>query len=75
MGLIVPHVARRLVGSDAQRVVPCSLLLGGVFVLVCDNISRVAATGEIPLGILTAFSGAISFMILMIKTPSDRRNP
>ena len=67
VGLIVPHVARRLVGSDAQRTLPCALLIGGVFVLVCDNISRSVLTGEIPLGLLTAFSGAGAFIVLMMR--------
>jgi iron complex transport system permease protein len=67
VGLIVPHIARRLVGSDAQRALPCALLLGGVFVLICDNISRGVLSGEIPLGILTAFSGAGAFVVLMMR--------
>lgn len=75
VGLIIPHVARRLVGSDAQKVVPCSLLLGGVFVLVCDNVSRVAVTGEIPLGVLTAFSGALGFIVLMLRPQVFKKEP
>ena len=69
VGLIVPHVARRLVGSDAQKALPCALVLGGIFVLACDDMSRAAISGEIPLGILTALFGAVSFVVLMIKSP------
>jgi len=67
VGLIVPHIARRIVGSDAQKALPCSLLLGGVFVLVCDDISRTLLSGEIPLGILTSMIGAGAFMALLMN--------
>ncbi len=67
VGLIVPHIARRLVGSDAQTALPCSLLLGGLFVLMCDNISRTVLTGEIPLGILTSLIGAGVFIGLLLN--------
>ena len=66
VGLIVPNIARRLVGADAQRALPCSLLMGGVFVLVCDNLSRTVLSGEIPLGILTALAGAGIFIGLLV---------
>jgi len=67
VGLIVPHIARRWVGSDAQRALPGSMLLGAVFVLACDDIARTAMTGEIPLGILTSLLGAAIFMGLMMR--------
>ena len=67
VGLIVPHISRRLVGSDAQKALPCSLLLGGVFVLVCDDISRTLLSGEIPLGILTSMIGAGGFLALLMN--------
>jgi iron complex transport system permease protein len=67
VGLIVPHIARRLVGSDAQRALPASILLGGVFVLLCDDLARTALSGEIPLGILTSFFGTVLFIILLVR--------
>ena len=69
IGLLVPHVARRLVGTDARRSVPTSMLLGAVFALVCDDLARTLAPGEIPLGILTSLLGAALFMALMIRYP------
>ena len=69
VGLIIPHIARRLVGSDAQKALPCSLVLGGVFLLLCDNTSRTLLSGEIPLGILTSFIGAGLFLILLMTRP------
>ena len=67
VGLIVPQLARRSFGADAQRALPGSLLLGGIFAVVCDDIARVAFVGEIPLGILTSLLGALLFAALMIS--------
>ena len=65
VGLIVPHIARRLVGSDAQRMIPASVLIGGIFVLVCDDLARAVLSGEIPLGILTSLFGTAVFIVLL----------
>jgi iron complex transport system permease protein len=65
VGLIVPHIARRLVGADAQRLVPASIFIGGIFVLVCDDLARAVLSGEIPLGILTSLFGTAVFIGLL----------
>jgi iron complex transport system permease protein len=65
VGLIVPHMARRLAGSDAQKSLPIALLIGGIFALVCDNMARTLLAGEIPLGTLTSLFGAALFIVLM----------
>ncbi len=62
VGLLIPHVARRLTGADAQRALPAAMLLGGIFVLLCDNLARSLLPGEIPLGILTSLFGALLFI-------------
>jgi len=67
VGLIVPHIGRRLWGADAQRALPGSMLLGGLFVLVCDSLARTILPGEIPLGILTSFAGAAFFIALLLR--------
>jgi iron complex transport system permease protein len=67
IGLLVPHVARRLTGADAQRALPASLLLGGIFALACDDLARTALPGEIPLGIVASFFGALLFMAMMLS--------
>lgn len=67
VGLLIPHVARRLTGADAQRSLPASIFLGGIFALVCDNLARSLLPGEIPLGILTSFFGALLFMAMMVS--------
>ena len=66
VGLIVPHLARRLFGASAQGTVPASILLGGAFVLLCDNLARSLRPGEIPLGIITSLLGALIFIVIMI---------
>lgn len=74
VGLIIPHIARRMTGSDAQRTVPVSMLLGGLFVLACDDVSRTLLSGEIPLGILTSIFGTLVFLgLLMKQRPGARR--
>ena len=67
VGLIMPHVARRMFGSDARRALPAALLLGGIFSLLCDDLARTMLAGEIPLGILTSLLGATFFMVLMMR--------
>jgi iron complex transport system permease protein len=61
IGLIVPHIARRLFGADARDAVPAALLIGGLFGVLCDDIARTLLPGEIPIGILTSFIGALFF--------------
>jgi len=67
VGLIVPHIARRLSGADARRALPTAMLLGAGFTLLCDDMARTLVAGEIPLGILTALFGAVLFLGLMIS--------
>lgn len=70
VGLIVPHIARRVAGSDARWSLPLSLGLGGIVVLVCDDVARTVLSGEIPLGILTSLFGTIIFLaLLMTRRP------
>jgi iron complex transport system permease protein len=64
VGLVVPHLARMLAGSDYRALMPASMLLGATFLLVVDDIARLATTTELPLGILTAFVGAPFFIYL-----------
>ncbi|MDK2979975.1 MAG: iron complex transport system permease protein [Chloroflexota bacterium] len=65
VGLIVPHISRRLFGSNAQYSLPGSILIGGIFTIICDVIARTVLAGEIPLGIITSFLGAVIFIVLM----------
>ena len=65
VGLVVPHLARALVGPDFPRLLPTAALLGGGYVLLIDTLARTAAPVEIPLGILTAIIGTPFFIWLL----------
>ena len=67
IGLVVPHLARRLVGNDYRYLLPSSMLLGAIFLLLVDNVARAALSTEIPIGILTAFIGAPFFPYLITR--------
>lgn len=67
VGLVIPHLSRKLVGGDCRRLLPCSMLLGAVFLLLSDDVSRNLLTTEIPIGILTALIGAPFFLYLMTR--------
>jgi iron complex transport system permease protein len=65
VGLVVPHMARSLVGPDFARLIPAAALLGGGFLLAIDTLARTGAAIEIPLGILTALIGTPFFIWLL----------
>ena len=66
VGLVIPHLMRRLSGNDYRYLMPASMLGGGIFLLVVDNISRNVTASGIPIGILTAFVGAPFFLWMII---------
>jgi iron complex transport system permease protein len=65
IGLLVPHLARLLVGPGNVRLLPLSACLGGVFLLAADGVARSLFAGEIPLGIITELLGAIAFVLVL----------
>jgi iron complex transport system permease protein len=65
VGLVVPHLARSLVGPDFARLLPTAAILGGGFLLFIDTLARTLAPVEIPLGILTAVVGTPFFIWLL----------
>lgn len=69
VGLIVPHVARLLLGPDHRRLLPVSALGGAIFLLLADTLARtLMAPSEIPVGVLTAFVGGPFFLYLLRRT-------
>ena len=68
VGLIIPHVARFIFGSDNNYVLPASLLIGGGFMILVDTACRTIMASEIPLGILTSVIGAPFFFIILLRT-------
>ena len=67
VGLVIPHLSRKLVGNNYRFLLPASMILGATFLLIVDNISRNLLAVEIPIGILTAFVGAPFFLYLIMR--------
>jgi iron complex transport system permease protein len=73
IGLIVPHVARRVVGTDARVLIPASAFLGATLCAIADAAARtLAAPSEIPIGVVLAFIGVPAFLYLYMKRESAR---
>lgn len=67
VGLTVPHVCRKLFGAESSKVIPASILLGAILMIIFDDIARAVSAGEIPLGIVTSFLGAILFVLFLSR--------
>lgn len=68
VGLVVPHGIRLVTGADNRKVVPYSIFVGGLFLLICDTLSRtLLPPSELPVGSLTALVGAPLFIYLLYK--------
>ncbi|MDR0862542.1 MAG: iron ABC transporter permease [Oscillospiraceae bacterium] len=67
VGLVVPHLMRRLVGNNYRHLLPASMLGGAIFLLIVDNVSRNLLKTEIPIGILTSVIGAPFFIWLITR--------
>ncbi|SWU17074.1 putative ABC transport system permease component [Klebsiella pneumoniae] len=68
MGLVVPHLARLLVGADHRRLLPTAFWLGAALMLVVDDLARTLTQAEIPIGIITALLGAPLFTVLLVQS-------
>lgn len=68
VGLVVPHMARMLVGPSFDRMLPVAIVSGALFVLLVDNFARAASSMELPLGIVTSVIGAPLFIVLLLRT-------
>lgn len=74
VGLIVPHIARRIFDSDNRLLLPASGLLGAVYVLFCDLLGRtLIAPYELPVGIIMSFIGGPFFLYLLLRKKGGRR--
>ncbi|WP_248492083.1 iron ABC transporter permease [Tsukamurella sp. PLM1] len=72
VGIVVPHVVRRLAGTSYRAVLPLSLLAGAAFLVLADVLARTAvAPGELPLGVVTAFVGG-PFFVLVLRAVRGR---
>ena len=67
VGLVIPHIARTLVGDDSRMSMPSAALSGGLFLMSVDILSRIISVNEIPLSIITGFIGAIIYTVVLAK--------
>jgi iron complex transport system permease protein len=70
VGLVIPHLARGLVGPDHARLLPVSALLGAIYLLFVDNVARTATVAELPIGIITALIGVPVFALILRRIQS-----
>lgn len=68
VGLVVPHFSRLLVGANYSTLLPASILMGGIYLLLVDDLARTLFAVEIPLGIITAIIGAPFFIYLLANS-------
>jgi len=71
VGLVIPHISRMIVGPDYKKLIPVSILIGGIYLMIIDDVARTLIAGEIPLGILTALLGTPFFAYLLSKSKAS----
>ena len=67
VGLVVPHLSRMIMGADNRKVIPLSALLGAIFLLFADTVTRTLLPHELPVGILTTMIGGPFFIYIFVK--------
>ena len=68
LGLLAPHIARRMVGADQRFLIPFSCIIGALLLLLADTAGRVLiGSGTLPVGVLTSFMGAPLFLYLLVR--------
>lgn len=68
VGLMIPHITRKFVGNNNKVLMPFSAVIGSIFLLICDTVSRtVIAPVEIPIGVITSIVGGIFFVFLLLR--------
>jgi iron complex transport system permease protein len=68
IGLLAPHIGRRLVGSDHRLLTPLSCLIGALLLLLSDTLGRImVGSGALPVGVITSFMGAPLFLYLLLR--------
>ncbi len=73
VGLVMPHIARMLVGPNHRRLLPASLFSGAIFLLLADLAARtVLSPVELPVGVVTSLIGAAAFVIIYYRTGKER---
>jgi iron complex transport system permease protein len=74
VGLVVPHIARIIVGADNKKIIPLATILGGSFLLIADTLTRTVMTHEIPVGVLTTLVGGPFFIYIYVTNKGGSLN-
>lgn len=67
IGLVIPHISRLLVGRNTRRSIPVCMIIGGIFTIIADILSRAFTAAEIPLSAVTGLFGTIVFIVILIS--------
>ena len=68
VGLVIPHITRMITGSDHRKLLPASLIMGGIFMVLTDLLSRtLLSPEEFPVGVVTSFTGAVIFIVIFYR--------
>jgi iron complex transport system permease protein len=67
VGLIIPHIARMIVGPNNKVLIPASALIGAIYLIVVDDVSRLTFNVEVPMGITTSLVGIPFFAVILRK--------
>ena len=67
VGLVIPHTARLIIGSDNKKMLPIAIIVGGIFMLIIDILCRTITPAELRLGILTGIIGAPFFIFILAR--------
>ena len=73
VGLVIPHFGRMLVGSDNRNLLPAACLIGGIFLLLVDTVTRIIGPAEMPISILTGIIGAPFYAWLLYRQRMNLR--
>jgi iron complex transport system permease protein len=72
VGLMIPHITRLIIGPDHRLLIPASVIVGAIFLILCDNLARVIGGAmEIPVGIITAFLGG-PFLVFLLRRSKQK---
>ena len=73
VGLMIPHISRKLVGPDHKHLLPICALIGGIFMMLVDTVARSLLAVEIPVGVITSLFGGPFFLVMIRKHRGNKK--
>jgi iron complex transport system permease protein len=78
VGLMIPHITRLIMGPDHRLLLPASIIVGAIYLIICDSIARLltgllSGTSELPVGVITALAGGVFFVALLRRKKMNYR--